>query len=70
MTAEEKSALTTDRYDNLVNAYTNYVKTVSDYAELLKPSLSGSDESGLNASLAGVLLAACVLPALKKRKED
>lgn len=70
LTAEEKSALTTDRYDNLVNAYTNYVKTVSDYAELLKPSLSGSDESGLNASLAGVLLAACVLPALKKRKED
>lgn len=70
LTSDQKSALTTTKYDNLVSAYTKYNQQVSELAELLKPSSNNYYKADVTASLSGLMLAACVLPALKKRKED
>ena len=69
LTAEQTSALTTDKYDRLVAAYNKYIATVADYAEALKPSL-GEETRTNAAAAAGILpiaLAAAVVALTKKK---
>lgn len=68
LTSEQKLALTTTKYDRLVSAYNAYLSNVSDYANLLKPTVGQSAKTNATAAIGFVPFAAAAVVALKKRK--